>query len=61
MHETISHKCFEIERESFLSISVDVDELSSFEKAMHSPSSDKWLATMEDEMNFMAENRVKIS
>ncbi|WRX12315.1 Integrase [Theobroma cacao] len=39
-------------------ILVDVDEPSSYEEALNSPSSDKWLTTMEYEMKSMTENQV---
>lgn len=57
MHGNVPCKCFEIEGESCLSISMDADEPSSFEEAMHSSSS-KWLAAMKDEMNSVAKNHV---
>lgn len=43
---TVPRRRFEIEGESFMTVSVDVDEPASLEEAIKSPASDKWIVTM---------------
>jgi len=57
-HGTIPRHHFKIEGESFRSDSLDLDEPSSYEEALASPTSHEWIVTMRDEMDSMAKNQV---
>ena len=55
---TIPHCHFEIEGESFIYDSLDLDELASYEEALASLASHEWIVAMRDEMDSMAKNQV---
>lgn len=52
-HGTISCCHFEIERESFICALCDLDEPASYEKALNSHTSNKWLVAMREEMSYI--------
>ena len=54
----IPRRRFEIEGESFLCASIDVDEPASYQEAITSPNSEKWIVSMKDEIDSMAKNDV---
>ena len=55
---TIPHRHFEIKGESFICDSLDLDEPTSYEEALASPTSHEWIVAMKDEMDSMAKNQV---
>ncbi|KAL0428304.1 UNVERIFIED_CONTAM: Copia protein [Sesamum latifolium] len=54
----ISHSRYEIEVESFMCASMDIDEPATYEEAVTSPNANEWITTMKEEMSFMAKNNV---
>ena len=54
----VPRRRFEIEGESFMCASVDAEEPATYEQAVASPDSNKWLDAMKDEMNSMSQNKV---
>ena len=54
----IPRRRFEIEGESFLCASIDVDEPASYQETITSPNSEKWIVAMKDEIDSMAKNDV---
>ncbi|KAL0313189.1 UNVERIFIED_CONTAM: Retrovirus-related Pol polyprotein from transposon TNT 1-94 [Sesamum radiatum] len=57
-HRGIPCRGYEIEGESFMCASVDIDEPATYEKAVTSPNANEWITTMEEEMSSMAKNNV---
>ena len=57
-HGIIPHRHFEIEGESFICDSFDLDEPASYKEALASPASHDWIVAMRDEMDSMAMNQV---
>ena len=55
---TIPHRHFEIKGESFICDSLGLDEPTSYEEALASPTSHEWIVAMKDEMDSMAKNQV---
>ena len=55
---TIPRRHFEIEGESFICDSLDVDEPTSYDEALASTTSHEWIVVMRDEMDSMAKNQV---
>ena len=55
---TIPRRHFEIEGESFICDSLDLDEPTSYDEALASPASHEWIVVMRDEMDSMAKNQV---
>ena len=51
---TIPSRHFEIEGESFICDSLDLDEPASYKEALASPTSHEWIGSMRDEMDSMA-------
>ena len=51
---TIPRRHFEIEGESFICDSLDLDEPTSYEEALALPTSHEWIVAMRDEMDSMA-------
>ncbi|KAL0453668.1 UNVERIFIED_CONTAM: Retrovirus-related Pol polyprotein from transposon TNT 1-94 [Sesamum latifolium] len=49
---------YEIEGESFMCASVDIDEPATYEEAVTSPNANEWITAMKDEMSSMAKNNV---
>ena len=55
---TIPSPHFEIEGESFICDSLDLDEPAFYEEALASLGSHEWIVAMRDEMDSMAKNQV---
>ena len=55
---TIPRHQFEIEGESFICDSLDLDEPASYEEALASLASQEWIVATRDEMDSMAKNQV---
>ena len=55
---TIPRRHFEIEGESFICDSLDLDEPASYEEALASLASQEWIVATRDEMDSMAKNQV---
>ncbi|KAL0457635.1 UNVERIFIED_CONTAM: Retrovirus-related Pol polyprotein from transposon TNT 1-94 [Sesamum latifolium] len=49
---------YEIEGESFMCASVDIDEPATYEEAVTSPNANEWITAMKEEMSSMAKNNV---
>ncbi|KAL0333149.1 UNVERIFIED_CONTAM: Retrovirus-related Pol polyprotein from transposon TNT 1-94 [Sesamum calycinum] len=49
---------YEIEGESFMFASVDIDEPATYEEAVTSPNANEWITAMKEEMSSMAKNNV---
>ncbi|KAL0413194.1 UNVERIFIED_CONTAM: Retrovirus-related Pol polyprotein from transposon TNT 1-94 [Sesamum radiatum] len=49
---------YEIEGESFMCASLDIDELATYEEAVTSPNANEWITAMKEEINSMAKNNV---
>ncbi|KAL0322195.1 UNVERIFIED_CONTAM: Copia protein [Sesamum calycinum] len=49
---------YEIEGESFMCASVDIDEPTTYGEAMTSPNANEWITAMKEEMSSMAKNNV---
>ncbi|KAI3453505.1 hypothetical protein Pfo_010168, partial [Paulownia fortunei] len=49
---------YEIEGESFICASVDVDEPATYEETMTSPNANEWIVAMKEELSSMAKNYV---
>ncbi|KAL0421379.1 UNVERIFIED_CONTAM: Retrovirus-related Pol polyprotein from transposon TNT 1-94 [Sesamum latifolium] len=54
----ISRRRYEIEGESFMCASVDIDEPATYEEAVTSPNANEWITAMKEEMSSMAKNNV---
>ena len=55
---TIPRCHFEIEGESFICDSLDLDNPTSYDEALASPASHEWIVVIRDEMDSMAKNQV---
>ncbi|KAL0294413.1 UNVERIFIED_CONTAM: hypothetical protein Sradi_6889400 [Sesamum radiatum] len=49
---------YEIEGESFMCASVDIDEPTTYEEAVTSPNANEWLTAMKEELSSMAKSNV---
>ncbi|KAL0407607.1 UNVERIFIED_CONTAM: Retrovirus-related Pol polyprotein from transposon TNT 1-94 [Sesamum radiatum] len=54
----IPRRRYEIEGESFMCASVDIDEPATYEEAVTSPNANEWITAMKEEMSSMAKNNV---
>ncbi|KAK4388273.1 Retrovirus-related Pol polyprotein from transposon TNT 1-94 [Sesamum angolense] len=54
----IPRRRYEIEGESFMCASVDIDEPTTYEEAVTSPNANEWIIAMKEEMSSMAKNNV---
>ncbi|KAL0350110.1 UNVERIFIED_CONTAM: Retrovirus-related Pol polyprotein from transposon TNT 1-94 [Sesamum radiatum] len=52
----IPRRRYEIEGESFMCASVDIDELTTYEEVVTSPNANEWTTAMKEEMSSMAKN-----
>lgn len=54
----VPRRRYEIEGESFMCASVDIDEPATYEEAVTSPNAEEWITAMKEEMSSMAKNHV---
>ncbi|KAL0289106.1 UNVERIFIED_CONTAM: Retrovirus-related Pol polyprotein from transposon TNT 1-94 [Sesamum angustifolium] len=54
----IPRRRYEIECESFMCASMDIDEPTTYEEAVTSPNANEWITAMKEEMSSMAKNNV---
>ncbi|KAL0386715.1 UNVERIFIED_CONTAM: Copia protein [Sesamum latifolium] len=54
----IPRRRYEIEGESFMCASVDIDEPATYEEAVTSPNANEWITAMKEEMSSMAKNNL---
>ncbi|KAK4384341.1 Retrovirus-related Pol polyprotein from transposon TNT 1-94 [Sesamum angolense] len=54
----IPRRRYEIEGESFMCASVDIDEPATYEEAVTSPNANEWITAMKEEMSSIAKNNV---
>jgi len=57
-HGRVAGRYFQIEEEIFLCTPLEIDESTSFQEAVNSPSNKEWMDAMQDEMNSMIRNQV---
>ncbi|KAL0282081.1 UNVERIFIED_CONTAM: hypothetical protein Sangu_2971800 [Sesamum angustifolium] len=58
-HGGIPCRRYEIEGESFICVSVDIYEPTTYEEAVTSPNANEWMTAMKEEISSMAKNNIR--